>query len=323
MVLTKPIQENLCHPDEYHFPGCECPPYCIFPDSSHPQIIVTFVGSPPDGDDGDPFIIPLNTVHGDPLGHRPPKPTHNGHEWDSTLTFTIEVDTNGRAVPSVRLRLAIDAADSGGAGSDSLFGHFHYSGTTPKPKGSLSPDSIVTTDSATGKATVTYTPGQYSEPIHLVISSPAFDTTAKTHWTVGVPDLDHMSGSHVDLVGEDTPLGSRHPHSHYVISTMIPTLDSLADYWLGEYGNLQINDMSLRYGGKFDLDTLWRSDPPGLHTCKIHCEHRLGRSADINGLSVSDTVPYHKLVHWWHHHGAGLFDFPEGGKAHLRDWRTQ
>ncbi|MGH8338528.1 MAG: hypothetical protein ACRETL_17265, partial [Gammaproteobacteria bacterium] len=289
VLVHKPSPSYLCHPDLPGFPGCECPPYCAFPHATPVQIIVTFAGNPFHGDDGDPLIIPWLTPHShngrtEPIPLRP----DNGQPLDSTLTFTIEVDTNGHVVPSVPLHLAIDAVDSGGRRADSAFGHVHSTGI--KPKGSLSPDTIVTTNSTTGKATVTYMPSQYSEPIHLVISSPAFDTTATKHWTVGVPGLVQMSGPYVSLVGEIAP----HPHSHYVLPSTMNALNTLAAKWNSVYHtNLQLNDMSLRYGGKFDLTTDWRLDTAVVGKCKLHCEHRLGRSADINGLSPTDTVPYH------------------------------
>ncbi len=317
VVITKPVAEHLCQPDEPHFPGCDCPPYCSISSSATLQFVVSYQGSPPTGEDGNPFILPLFTSHSDATGRREPKPQYNGHDRDSTLTFTVGIDTNGHVAPSTRIHLTIVAVDSAGAGSDGPFGHFHHSNTPPKPLGVLS-DTIVTTDAITGRATITFTPSQYSGPIRLLISSPATDSTTRRHWTVGVPGLTTMTAPHVVLVGSIAP----HPYSHAVIPSMIPTLDSLATLYNSTFSaNLQINDMSLPYGGKFDLDTLWRTDATGAGSCLNHCEHRLGRSADINGIATSDTVRYNFIVMTWRSMGAGLREFPESGKAHLRDWR--
>lgn len=325
VVVNKPVPENLCHTEIYHFPGCECPPYCVFPDSANPQIVVTYLYNPPYDADGNPFIIPSLTGHSyGGIAEPAPRRTDTGAFWDSTLAFTVEVDTNGHAAPSVVLHLAIDVADSAGAGPDSAFGHYHQSATIPKPKGTLFPDTVVMTDSITGKAMVIYSPSQYSEPITLTVSSPAFDSTLTKHWTVGVDSLVHMSGSYVTLVGETAP----HPHSHYVRLSTRDALNTLAAKWNSVYHtNLELNDMSLPYGGKFDIHIaphlfpFWRSDTAAVGHCWDHCEHRLGRSADINGLSRSDTVPYHNVVTWWREIDARMNEYPESGKAHLRDGR--
>ena len=310
VVVNTPVQSHICQLVPPLYPGCDCPPApCA--SGATPQIVVTYTSGPPSGSDGDPFIIPLSTVHSDGSGHKPPKPQRDGHDWDSTLTITIEVDTNGVAIPSVALHLVIDVADSGSTGSDSLFGHHHKSAASPKPKGRPSDTILTTPAGGAHTVTVVYTPSRFSEPVKLVISSAGVDTLRK-HWTVGVPDLTHMSGSYIDLIGETTTLGSRHPNSHWVVSTMIPTLDSLAAKFHAVYSaNLQVNDMSLRYGGKFDLDTLWGDT--------AHVEHRLGRSADISSLTAAQ---YANVVFWWKNAGFGLYFHPEAGNAHLRDWRN-
>ncbi len=313
IVLTKPMPQRLCFPDEPGFPGCECPPYCVYsPSHSRTVHFVVRYQSPQIGSDGDPFIVPALTAHSGSGQNEPKLPL------DSALTFTVELDTNDVAVPSTRIHLAVFAVDSAMAGSDSLFGHHHH-GATPKPTGRLSADTF-TTDGTTGKTTVTYTASQYSGPIRLVVSSPATDSTLTKHWTVEVPGLVPMttSGSHISLVGEDT----LHPHSHYVLSSMIPALDSLAAKYYAVFNeNLQVNDLSLQYGGKFDLkdNPFWRVDTAAAGKCKTHCEHRLGRSADIDGLS--DTAKYNKVALWWHQQNIKLLVYDEAGKLHLRDWR--
>lgn len=314
VVLSKPIQEHLCHTELPGYPGCECPPYCVLPSTA--RIVVTFTGRTYLGADGNPMISPWLTAHSyggytEPFARRP----DNGGVLDSTLTFSVEVDTNGVAVPGIPLHLTIDAADDTGRGSDAAFGHYHTSGTTPpKPTGSLSDTVPRTPATAPFRSTVKYSASQYAEPIKLIVWSPAVDDTLRKQWTVGVPGLTHMSGTYVTLVGEITP----HPHSHYVLPTMMSALNALAAKWNGAYHtNLLLNDMSLQYGGKFDLDVRWRSDTAKQGYCKPHCEHRLGRSADIDGFSPLDTVPYHYVITEWKILNAGN-EYPEIGKAHLR-----
>ena len=117
-----------------------------------------------------------------------------------------------------------------------------------------------------------------------------------------------------DITGDTaTSIYTAHPSGGVpAYSYMIPTLDSLAAKFHAVYSaNLQVNDMSLRYGGKFDLDTLWGDT--------AHVEHRLGRSADISSLTAAQ---YANVVFWWKNAGFGLYFHPEAGKAHLRDWRN-
>ncbi|MGH7593929.1 MAG: hypothetical protein ACRELE_08785 [Gemmatimonadales bacterium] len=281
------------------------------------QFVVTYTSSTHNGDDGDPWIIPLNTAHTDSGAvHREPKPRFPGTstDWDSTLTFTVEVDTNGVSVPSVPLHLAIYAVDSGGTGSDSLFGHYHTSATIRKPTGYLSDSTPTTGATPPYRATVIYTPGQYSEPIRLVISTPAADDTLRKHWTVGVPSLVHVSGTHLHVIGEDTPLGSRHPHAHFGLSAFVDALNEVAGKFSTAFAghDLDVNDTGLKFGGKFDLDTLWHTA-----SCQAHCEHRLGRSTDIDHLS--DTAR-RMMIRWWESKPGRLYNRKELDHLHLRFW---
>jgi hypothetical protein len=297
VVITRPTVSHLCHIDEPPlYPGCDCPPApCT--SGATPHMVVSFASNPPTrDDDGDPLIIPQFAAHTlfgltEPLPFRP----NTTQVWDDTLTLSIEVDTNNVGIGSVQLHLALNVADEAGAGSDSAFGHYHTSGSVHKPTGTLS-DSNPVTDATSHKATVKYTSSQYSEPVFLTVTSTNVDTVRK-HWTVGVPNLVHVSGVHLQIVGEDTPVGVKHPHAHFALPPMNSTLAIAGSAVYGWFGHdLAVNDMGLPWGGKFDLDAQWRHDtiPPGH--CAKHCEHRLGRTADVD---MPNAKQYNKLKYLW------------------------
>ncbi len=271
------------------------------------KITVTYGANTPMGADSNPFILPIFTSHTG-SGRRAPKPQYDGHDWDTTLAMTIQVDSAGQHIPSLGLTLSLSAADSGGTGSDSVFGHFHSDSSYPKPVGTLSHTSLTTDDS--GRATVTYTAGTVSEPVTLVIATAHGDSLQK-RWTVGVGGLEELdpSGTYIDTTGAISP----HRKSFYAVPAMIPYLVAAADSIHRLFGHdLLLNDMSLPYGGFFDLDTHWGAD-----SIK-HLEHRLGRSADADVHGKAYARLY-KI--WTSDSSAGLFVFPEGSHLHLRYWR--
>ena len=281
VVVNTPVQSHICQLVPPLYPGCDCPPApCA--SGATPQIVVTYTSGPPMGVDGDPFLIPTNASHTDKTGrYREPLPQNGPSAWPSTLTFAVKVDTNGVPIPNQTVTLSLNSVDSGGRGSDSVFGHYHSSSTPPKPKGTLSTGPVSTGSS--GVASVTYTAGQVSGPIILVASALGVDTLRR-RWSVGISGLFQLAGPHVTLIG-DVP---QHPHNYYGTIGMNFLLNSVAGVVYAKVGKpLVVNDMSLKYGGKFDLDTLWTNNP------KRHVEHRLGISADIR--IIADPHGNHSL----------------------------
>jgi hypothetical protein len=77
-----------------------------------------------------------------------------------------------------------------------------------------------------------------------------------------------------------------HPINHFGKPSTITTLKQIAwDYYLefstySAFSKLEVNDMSLRWGGLFDIGGNWR--PP-------HSEHRYGRQADLRRIIWSPS----------------------------------
>ena len=100
------------------------------------------------------------------------------------------------------------------------------------------------------------------------------------------------SSSAINLIG-DVP---QHPSGHWALPGTITALTTLAAGLQTQTGHdLPLNDVSLRFGGFFDLDTVnyWKLD-----TLIGHQSHRWGRSADIRTQSgLADALsPAQQLV---------------------------
>jgi len=92
-------------------------------------------------------------------------------------------------------------------------------------------------------------------------------------------DLELMTeGEHYDLIGAygESGVDSKHRVNHYGTSNLINKLKALADSVYADSSYvLRINDVSLQFGGPFDIKNNW--DTP-------HENHREGVSADIDDV---------------------------------------
>ena len=99
----------------------------------------------------------------------------------------------------------------------------------------------------------------------------------------GLVELTEDPGNYI-LVGSTLS----HPSNHYGVPEFVSVIRDLAKKYKELYGGrLRINDISLIYGGIFDINGDWR--PP-------HKEHRDGRSVDISKRSYEGgTVTYDEI----------------------------
>lgn len=107
---------------------------------------------------------------------------------------------------------------------------------------------------------------------------------------------------------------SAHAHPHFVLAAFDTALNVVADQMAAYFSNsgLLFSHMSLAQGGFLDLDTHWGTD-----SIK-HLEHRLGGSADVDGLTSAQR---NQLKIFWEA-VKGQFVHPEGSHIHLRYWRA-
>lgn len=96
---------------------------------------------------------------------------------------------------------------------------------------------------------------------------------------VRLPGLTPLKSSRsIFLIGSKP----QHPESHYGHPALIAALETLADKYYQKFNTpLQVNDISLPWGGLFDLgrDGPWWKSP--------HAEHRDGKQADIRNIYMS------------------------------------
>lgn len=95
---------------------------------------------------------------------------------------------------------------------------------------------------------------------------------------VKIPNLVEMTaGTDYSLVGS-TP---SHPSNHYATADTIASLTSLAKEWREKCSKgrlLQYNDMSLIWGGLFDVNANWKTP---------HVEHRKGLNLDLSKRNIN------------------------------------
>jgi hypothetical protein len=243
--------------------------------------------------------------------------------WDGHNNTAATVDTLGLILKSVYGSTSIPAKnvlvrigpptliDSGG--------HSHFSHVVPRPRGKYqvksgsdwsTVDSIQQATDLSGvlgfrfkateigskelvKAIQVWSAGQLGPETH-----------ALKQVRTKVPDMLQFPGA-----GNYALTGSKdvHPNNHYIVDqAAIDALISAANLFrLAEWnttGIMRLNDMSLKWGGLFDIDTQWTKS-------KGHKSHRNGRSVDIENLQLEeidtisqytgkDTSFYRPTVDW-------------------------
>ncbi len=180
-------------------------------------------------------------------------------------------------------------------------GHFHYNPAPPPPlkmtKVSLNPSlppysGFKPTLSPVGypsmSVNVSYYSGEWMPEFGTQIgewfeSYGACTGMQTDYLNVKVPGLVELEvGAEYNLVG-DTP---EHPYNHFGRPETITLLKSIAqDYYsqfstYPRFSKLEINDMSLVWGGVFDVSNNWKPD---------HQEHRYGRQVDVRRINWSSS----------------------------------
>ncbi len=162
-------------------------------------------------------------------------------------------------------------------------GHFDSFHTGPRPLGKLS-KTRGTTNSNGCVATV-LTPSHIAGNVGVDASIP--NRAAGVDIIVGILTLVNLfGGANYNLIGnENTP---EHPFNHWGTQAAVDSLPLIADDYKAQfYGSNTIpdaqkvsyNDMSLPYGGKFDLKKKWSS-------VGAHDEHRKGINCDTRSSNI-------------------------------------
>ena len=213
----------------------------------------------------------------------------------ATITIDVAViDDTGTPVPDQAVTLTLDGVEGSG-------GHVLHQGSMPS--GSLSSSTVMTGPS--GISSVVYTAPPFGGTIELTGIAPGA-LAAHESIAVAVSNLVELAESQaVETIG----VTGTHPSNHWGTVDMVERLGELADSVFVRYQTpVQVNDMSLELGGKFDLNSEYL--PTGGHA-----EHRVGENADIRTIfSTEAQLRYLQLV--WENLGGSVFDEKETSQPH-------
>lgn len=242
-----------------------------------------------------------------------PSSTTGGTNTSNVRTCIFNVNNpGGRAV-----RLALSNVSS----STQLdAGHKEDFHTGTRPLGKLA--KTTGTTNSNGCFSTTYSPSHISGQIQVIstiFGSVIGGTRGSRNFGVLFPGLHILNpGGDYRLIGST----DAHPSNHWGTSSAVGDLPLIAsDYKTEFYGNNPIpedekvayNDMSLEWGGKFDLGRSWLNS-------KAHAEHREGINCDTR----SSNIPrgrWARLNEFFRNRGSTSTNDETGGDAphwHLR-----
>ncbi len=221
---------------------------------------------------------------------------------DGTVTASVTAtDAQGNAVPNYAVRLEATAPQYTTEPCADCGGHSHDGG---RPVGRFldagGADLGSTTNGATGPVgealTLSYRADAFGGMDTLRASAffqpDLFDTQ---RLTVRVPNLQLLpnSADYVKIGGTPGHLGpplSVTDNNHYGTATLIAAIQTISAEHRWTFTQLlQINDMSLPYGGGFDIRGGWRLniDAPACQAAGGgHCTHRFGTNVDVSDLTA-------------------------------------
>ncbi|HEX6939589.1 MAG TPA: Ig-like domain-containing protein [Longimicrobiales bacterium] len=200
-----------------------------------------------------------------------------GTGLESTLELEVGVfDASGNPLPNRTVELRLDGIEQSG-------GHVHGG---EMPPGDLSETEVET--GPTGIATVRYTAGVFGGLVVMRGTSAEAKEAVDTIRVAVQGLVELLEGGSIDTIG----VRAEHPDSHWGTPAFVADLQALADSLQARADSLAslpdslrpagrfprvlgVNDMSLPFGGKFDLNAQYSP-------CCSHGEHRAGTEADID-----------------------------------------
>lgn len=174
----------------------------------------------------------------------------------------LEISLNEQAPPSgCVVELAVEAVEGTG-------GHVHEGG---RPVGTLDRNAVFIPGGTTDAAFVTYRSGEVAGTEKLKFRAAGSGSWQTVDVMVRVPGLEPFSADGVcRLTGE----GNAHRDGHYATSATNMVTSLIAREYLELTGAmLGINDMSLAWGGLFDVAGGWEAP---------HATHRKGTGVDVD-----------------------------------------
>ncbi len=206
---------------------------------------------------------------------------------DKKAAVVVCLDNGATGIPNQNVTLRVFSSTS------NTGGHVDATHSGSRPIGRLDK-----TNGVTGQDGCFYT--KYMTP-HIsgfvTIEAAASGLEKHKEVLVGLPGLSELTeGDNYKLIGDD----SYHPRNHYGSAEIIVGIPAIADaYKVRFYGDnsipedekLGINDISLIFGGKFDLKKDGALKPDWHNLSRIHKYHREGNSVDIRCCVTPNQIP--------------------------------
>lgn len=196
-------------------------------------------------------------------------PSTSGSSSKMSYYLAVVNVYTGQVIPNSSISVDYSATANSG-------GHDHHDNS--RPKGTYVPESGNTGSS--GWLLFTYTAPQVSGEIYHYFTCVSGDDSpcwpAYGYGYVLVPDLAALgAGTNYTLIGQT----GAHQSNHYGTFGTNQALVSLANAFAARFPGsvLQYNDISLQWGGLFDISSGWASP---------HKSHRFGNNVDFNQRAV-------------------------------------
>jgi len=234
---------------------------------------------------------------------------------NSITNAKIKVTSGGQPLANKKVKITVNRIERSGGHDHSnspdlnLWGRISIQGNKGNPVtattnqiGEINTDEILASEFG----------GEYYVEASLESNSSVKD---KADLTVRVPDLQLLPESpYYDKIGgTDFHYGPRsrpdEDHNHWGTISFVNKIKALCLAWYAIFSNnskLQINDISLPMGGKFDINGKWAGD---------HDSHRRGTNADIKSWNIMlgerwiDKKPYNG----WYDEGEIFYDKNQNG----------
>lgn len=202
-------------------------------------------------------------------------PAGMGHV-DSLKLRAALVDEWGTPHPGASISTTLSGVSNSG-------GHSSHHGATPT--GALAPTGPLTAD-ATGWIYQTFHASVFGGDVAISASADSAET-GDAEVTVTVPGLVALgSSTSIGLIGAT----SSHPSNHWATTDFISRIEEVAGLFYEQFSvPLEVNDLSLVNGGKFDLreSTQGGIDAAYFDSGGPHGEHRDGTTGDIRTYTHS------------------------------------
>lgn len=189
--------------------------------------------------------------------------------------------TSGNTMSSILVNLKKPAPQGGCSVDFKVYpvpksgGHEHHDAM--RPTGSISPPSIPFYEGEKGPKTATYTSSEIAGTEEIIAEVRETGKETKKTVDVKVPILGKMpNGIYWRLTGAfgEPSVTSMHTENHYAEASVIDAMIKIAnEYYGATETTLGINDISLSWGGLFDIGNNWATP---------HSSHRKGTDVDIS-----------------------------------------